>query len=83
MARKCAGLESMAFGECINIGDTSILEIATYKPNIKYLDANSCKKLTDNSLRSLASFCNKLQHLNIRATNVTDLGYQHIIQDYL
>lgn len=77
MVRKCPGLESISLGECSNIGDTSILEIATYKPNIKHLDANSCKKLTDNSLRSLASFCGKLQTLNIKATNVTDIGYDH------
>lgn len=75
IVRKCPRLESIALGECVNLGDSSILEIATYKPNIKYIDANGCKKITDNSLRSLASFCNKLEYLNIRATNITDSGY--------
>ena len=51
-----------------------MFEIATYKPNLKYLDINGCKKITDNSLRSLANFCIKLEYLNLKGTSVTDTG---------
>jgi len=64
----------LALGECIHLSDASILEIATYKPNIKYLDINGCKKITDNSIRSIANFCAKLDYLNLRATNISDIG---------
>ena len=75
MVRKCAHLEALALADCVHIGDTSVLEIATYKPNIKYLDLNGCKKISDNSIRSLANFCSKLEYLNIKGTSITDIGY--------
>ena len=67
-------MEGLALGECIHLSDAAVLEIATYKPHIKYLDLNGCKKITDNSLRSLSSICTKLEYLNIKATNITDTG---------
>ncbi len=74
IVRRCNNIEGLALGECIHLSDASILEIATYKPNIKYLDINGCKKITDNSIRSIANFCVKLEYVNLRATNVTDMG---------
>jgi hypothetical protein len=74
LVRKCLHLEGVALGECIHINDGSILEISTYKPNIKFLDLNGCKKITDNSLRSLSNFCTKLENLNLKGTSVTDTG---------
>jgi hypothetical protein len=74
IVRRCNRIESLALGECIQLSDACMLEIATYKPNIKYLDINGCKKITDNSIRSLANFCVKLEFLNLRATNITDIG---------
>ena len=73
--RRCAHLEGLALGECVHIGDSSILEIATYKPNIKYLDVNNCKKISDNSIRSIANFCCKLEFLNLKGTSISDIGY--------
>jgi hypothetical protein len=75
LVRKCANLEALALADCSQIGDTSVLEIATYKANIKYLDLNGCKKISDNSARSLANFCSKLEYLNIKGTSITDIGY--------
>ena len=75
MVRKCPNLEGIALGECIHLSDAAILEMATYKPNIKYLDINGCKKITDNSLRSIANFCSKLEILNLKGTNITDIGF--------
>jgi hypothetical protein len=74
LVRRCAHLEGLALGDCIHISDGAILEISTYKPNLKYLDISGCKKITDNSLRSLANFCSKLEYLNLKGTNVTDMG---------
>ncbi len=67
-------LEGLALGECIHLGDTAVLEICTYRPTIKYLDLNGCKKITDASLRSIANSCTRLEFLNVRATSVTDSG---------
>jgi energy-converting hydrogenase Eha subunit G len=74
LVRKCHRLDKLALGECIHLTDAAILEIATYKQNIKYLDLNQCKKITDNSLTSLASFCTQLDTLILRGTSVTDIG---------
>ena len=75
LVRKCVHLEGIALAECVHISDAAILEIATYKQQIKYLDVSGCKKIGDNSLRSIAAFCSKLEHLNVKATAVTDTGY--------
>ena len=74
LVRKCFHLEGLALAECVHVGDASILEISTYKQTIKYLDLNGCKKISDNSLRSIANFCHKLEHLNLKGTTVTDTG---------
>ena len=74
IVRRCSRIEGLALAECIHLSDASIQEIATYKPNIKYLDINGCKKITDNSIRSIANFCVKLEYLNLRATNISDIG---------
>lgn len=65
LIRKCLRLEGLALGECAHLSDAAILEISTYKSDIKYLDLNGCKKITDNSLKSLASCCAKLEYLNV------------------
>jgi len=72
--RRCVRLEGLAVGECVHLGDAAVLEICTYRPGIKYLDLNGCKKITDASLRSIANVCTRLEFLNVRATNVTDSG---------
>jgi hypothetical protein len=74
LARKSPLLEGFGLSDCVHIGDAAILEIVTYKPNTKYLDLNGCKKITDTSLRSISTFCSKLESLNLRATSVTDQG---------
>ena len=76
--RKCAALEGLGLGECVHIGDAATLEIVTYKPNIRHLDLNGCKKITDNSLRSISTFCTMLEHLNLRSTSVTDNGLNQL-----
>ena len=65
LIRKCPNLEGLALGECVQLGDTAVLEISTHRPAIKYLDLNGCKKITDGSLRSIASFCSNLEYLNV------------------
>ncbi len=82
LVRKCAHLESLALADCVHVGDNSVLEISTYKQNIKYLDLNGCKKISDNSIRSLANFCSKLEYLNLKGTSVTDIGYFYIIKNF-
>ena len=74
LVRKCSELEALGLADCVHIGDAAILEVVTYKPNIKYLDLNGCKKISDQSMRSISTFCSKLESLSLKATSITDLG---------
>jgi hypothetical protein len=52
-----------------------VLEIATYKPNFKYIDLKGCKKVTDNAVESISNLFLELEFLDISATSITDNGY--------
>ncbi len=72
--RKCVQLDSIAMANCIHIADTSMLEIATYKPHFKHIDIKGCKKITDCSIISILNSKVELEFLDISATSVTDQG---------
>jgi hypothetical protein len=72
--RKCVQLDSIAMANCMHIADSSMLEIATYKPNFKYIDIKGCKKITDCSIISIFNSNVELEYLDISATSVTDQG---------
>ena len=73
--RKCAKLDGLALANCIHLTDTTVLEIATYKPNFKYIDLKGCKKVTDNAVESISNLFLELEFLDISATSITDNGY--------
>lgn len=72
--RKCPDLEGLSLGECLHIGDASVVEIATYRSDIKQLDLCNCKKISDASIRSMSGICSKIKELNLKGTNLTDSG---------
>lgn len=74
MVRKCPHLEGLSLGECLHIGDASVVEIATYRSDIKQLDLCNCKKISDASIRSMSGICSKIKELNLKGTSLTDSG---------
>ncbi len=72
--RKCPALNGLALANCIQLSDIAVYEIATYKPDFRYLELKGCKKITDNAIMTMSKLCGNFQYIDLSGTQVTDKG---------
>ncbi len=60
-----SNLTSLISPHCMEITDTTLINIAIYCKNMKYIDMSCCPHITDAGLNALSENCRKLEHIKI------------------
>ncbi|KAL6064117.1 Dynein regulatory complex subunit 6 [Balamuthia mandrillaris] len=74
-------LESLNLTHCLNIGNSTVRQIAKYSPNVHSLDLSTCEEITDSALLFLGNRCKNLRKLSLsRCRRVTDKALVQILK---
>lgn len=58
LAEACShSLKTLKMSDCFNVGDKSILSLATFCKNLETLFIGGCREISDDSIKSLAASC--------------------------
>lgn len=65
VAQKSNNLKELSLSACVNIGTSSIEQIAAHCPELEILDISDCIKLEDSAVQEIARRCSRLVSINL------------------
>ena len=79
----CSTLQSFDVSGCFQVDDTVLIDILTRCNQLKYLDIENCRKISDKGVDGLVCSKRKLDSINIGGDyNITNTGLKKFITNF-